>query len=231
MVKHGKKYRKVVEHLASDKQFTLSDALEFLKKNSFTRFDETAEIAFRLGVNPTKSDQAVRGSVTLPHGTGKHIRVVVFASGDAAEAATAAGADEVGFMDLVEKIKGGWVDFDIAIATADAMSEVRKLGKVLGPRGLMPNPRNGTVTEDTATAVKQFKAGRVEFKMDKAGNVNIPFGKLSFEVDQLTENGKAVIEAVMAAKPNAVKGIYVKKCSVSSTMGPGLALETRELNV
>lgn len=231
MVKHGKKYRKVVEHLASDKQFVLSDALEFLKKNSFTRFDETAEIAFRLGVNPTKSDQAVRGSVTLPHGTGKHIRVVVFASGDAAEAATAAGADEVGFMDLVEKIKGGWVDFDIAIATADAMSEVRKLGKVLGPRGLMPNPRNGTVTEDTATAVKQFKAGRVEFKMDKAGNVNIPFGKLSFEVDQLTENGKAVIAAVMAAKPNAVKGIYVKKCSVSSTMGPGLALENRELNV
>lgn len=231
MVKHGKKYRKVVEHLAADKQFALSDALEFLKKNSFTRFDETAEIAFRLGVNPTKSDQAVRGSVTLPHGTGKHIRVVVFASGDAAEAATAAGADEVGFMDLVEKIKGGWVDFDIAIATAEAMSEVRKLGKVLGPRGLMPNPRNGTVTEDTATAVKQFKAGRVEFKMDKAGNVNIPFGKLSFEVDQLTENGKAVIAAVMAAKPNAVKGIYVKKCSVSSTMGPGLALENRELNV
>lgn len=231
MVKHGKKYRKVVENLASDKQFALSDALEFLKKNSFTRFDETAEIAFRLGVNPTKSDQAVRGSVTLPHGTGKNIRVVVFASGEAAEAATAAGADEVGFMDLVEKIKGGWVDFDIAIATADAMSEVRKLGKVLGPRGLMPNPRNGTVTEDTATAVKQFKAGRVEFKMDKAGNVNIPFGKLSFEVDQLTENGKAVIEAVIAAKPNAVKGIYVKKCSVSSTMGPGLALETRELNV
>lgn len=231
MVKHGKKYRKVVEHLASDKQFALSDALDFLKKNSFTRFDETAEIAFRLGVNPTKSDQAVRGSVTLPHGTGKHIRVVVFASGEAAEAATAAGADEVGFMDLVEKIKGGWVDFDIAIATADAMSEVRKLGKVLGPRGLMPNPRNGTVTEDTATAVKQFKAGRVEFKMDKAGNVNIPFGKLSFEVDQLTENGKAVIAAVMAVKPNAVKGIYVKKCSVSSTMGPGLPLETRELNV
>jgi large subunit ribosomal protein L1 len=230
MVKHGKKYRKVVEHLASDKSFEMSEALEFLKKNSFTRFDETAEIAFRLGVNPTKSDQSVRGSVTLPHGTGKHIRVVVFASGDAAEAATAAGADEVGFLDLVDKVKGGWVDFDIAVATAEAMTEVRKLGKVLGPRGLMPNPRNGTVTEDTATAVKQFKAGRVEFKMDKAGNVNIPFGKLSFEVDQLSENGKAVIQAVMAAKPNAVKGIYVKKCSVSSTMGPGLALETRDLN-
>ncbi len=231
MVQRGKKYRKVVEHLASDKAFVLNEALEFLKKNSFARFDETAEMAFRLGVNPTKSDQAVRGSITLPHGTGKDIKVIVFASGDAAEAATAAGANEVGFMELVEKVKGGWVDFDIAIATAEAMTEVRKLGKVLGPRGLMPNPRNGTVTEDTATAVKQFKAGRVEFKMDKAGNVNVPFGKLSFEVDQLIENGKAVIEAVMAAKPQTVKGIYVKKCSVSSTMGPGLPLESRELNL
>jgi large subunit ribosomal protein L1 len=231
MVKHGKKYRKVLETLASNKTFAMTEAVEFLKKNSFTRFDETAEMAFRLGVNPTKSDQAVRGSITLPHGTGKNIRVVVFAAGDAADAATAAGADEVGFMELVEKVKNGWVDFDIAIATAEAMTEVRKLGKVLGPRGLMPNPRNGTVTEDTATAVKQFKAGRVEFKMDKAGNVNVPFGKLSFEVDQLIENGKAVIQAVMAAKPQAVKGIYVKKCSVSSTMGPGLALENRELNV
>lgn len=230
MVKRGKKYRKVVEHLDSEKSFAMNEAIEFLKSNSFARFDETAEMAFRLGVNPTKSDQSVRGSITLPHGTGKNIRVITFASGDAAEAATAAGADVVGFMDLVEKVKGGWVDFDIAIATAEAMSEVRKLGKVLGPRGLMPNPRNGTVTEDTATAVKQFKAGRVEFKMDKAGNVNVPFGKLSFEIDQLLENGKAVIEAVMAAKPRTIKGIYVKKCSVSSTMGPGLALENRELN-
>jgi len=230
MVKRGKKYRKVVEHLDSEKSFAMNEAIEFLKSNSFARFDETAEMAFRLGVNPTKSDQSVRGSITLPHGTGKNIRVIVFASGDAAEAATAAGADVVGFMELVERVKGGWVDFDIAIATAEAMSEVRKLGKVLGPRGLMPNPRNGTVTEDTATAVKQFKAGRVEFKMDKAGNVNVPFGKLSFEIDQLLENGKAVIEAVMAAKPRTIKGIYVKKCSVSSTMGPGLALENRELN-
>ncbi|MGA0333079.1 MAG: 50S ribosomal protein L1 [Kiritimatiellia bacterium] len=231
MVQRGKKYRKVVEHLASNKAFAMNEALEFLKTNSYARFDETAEMAFRLGVNPTKSDQAVRGSITLPHGTGKDIKVIVFASGEAADAALAAGADEAGFMELVEKVKGGWVDFDIAIATAEAMTEVRKLGKVLGPRGLMPNPRNGTVTEDTATAVKQFKAGRVEFKMDKAGNVNVPFGKLSFEVDQLIENGKAVIEAVLAAKPQAVKGIYVKKCSVSSTMGPGLALENRELNL
>jgi large subunit ribosomal protein L1 len=230
MVKRGKKYQKVTEHLDSTKEFPMTEALEFLKKNSFARFDETAEMAFRLGVDPSKSDQAVRGSITLPHGTGKDVRVIVFADGDAADQAREAGALEVGFADLVEKVKGGWVDFDVAIATTEAMAEVRKLGKVLGPRGLMPNPRNGTVTEDTATAVKQFKAGRVEFKMDKSGNVNVPFGKLSFEVDQLQENGKAVISAVMAAKPSAVKGIYVKKCSVSSTMGPGLALETRELN-
>jgi len=230
MVKRGKKYRKVTEHLDSEKTFAMNEALEFLKQNSFARFDETAEMAFRLGVDPTKSDQAVRGSITLPHGTGKNIRVVVFASGDQAEAAKEAGADEVGFQELVEKVKGGWVDFDVAVATAEAMAEVRKLGKVLGPRGLMPNPRNGTVTEDTATAVKQFKAGRVEFKMDKTGNVNVPFGKLSFDIEQLAENGKAVITAVMAAKPQTVKGVYVKKCSVSSTMGPGLALENRELS-
>jgi len=230
MVKRGKKYRKVTEHLDSEKTFEMNDAIEFLKQNSFARFDETAEMAFRLGVDPSKSDQAVRGSISLPHGTGKNIRVIVFASGEQAEAAKEAGADEVGFQELVEKVKGGWVDFDIAVATSEAMAEVRKLGKVLGPRGLMPNPRNGTVTEDTPTAVKQFKAGRVEFKMDKSGNVNVPFGKLSFGVDQLLENGQAVITAVMAAKPQSIKGIYVKKCSVSSTMGPGLALENRELN-
>jgi large subunit ribosomal protein L1 len=229
MVKRGKKYRKVVEHLGADKNFAMGEALEFLKRNSFVRFDETAEIAFRLGVDPSKSDQSVRGSVSLPHGTGKKVRVVVFAAGDEAEAARSAGADEVGFQELVEKVKNGWVDFDVAIATAEAMTEVRKLGKVLGPRGLMPNPRNGTVTEDTAGAVKQFKAGRVEYKMDKSGNVNIPFGKLSFEVEQLLENGRAVIQSVVAARPQGFKGIYVKRCTVSSTMGPGLQLENREI--
>lgn len=231
MVKHGKKYKKMTEHLSEGKQFGLSEAVEFLKKNAYAKFDETAEIAFRLGVDPSKSDQSVRGSVSLPHGTGKDVRVIVFASGPAADAAKEAGANEVGFQELIDKVKGGWVDFDIAIATTEAMAEVRKLGKVLGPRGLMPNPRAGTVTEDTAAAVKQFKAGRVEFKMDKAGNVNIPFGKLSFESGMLAENGKAVIDAVLAAKPQACKGVYVKKVTVSSTMGPGLPLEARELNV
>ena len=230
MAKHGKKYRKVTETLDGNKLFGLEEAVSFLKTNSFTRFDETAEIAFRLGVDPSKSDQAVRGSITLPHGSGKDVRVVVFASGPAADAAVEAGAAEVGYQDLIDKIKGGWVDFDVAVATPDAMAEVRKLGKVLGPRGLMPNPRTGTVTEDTAAAVKQFKAGRVEFKMDKSGNVNVPFGKLSFEPAALAENGKAVIEAVMSAKPDGAKGVYVKKVTVSSTMGPGLALEPRELS-
>jgi large subunit ribosomal protein L1 len=231
MAKHGKKYCKVVEHLSPGKAFGLQEALAFLKKNTFTKFDETAEIAFRLGVDPSKSDQSVRGTVSLPHGTGKDVRVIVFASGAPADAAREAGADEVGFQELIDKVKGGWVGFDIAIATTEAMAEVRKLGKVLGPRGLMPNPRAGTVTDDTATAVKQFKAGRVEFKMDKAGNVNIPFGKLSFDVASLEENGKAVIAAVVAAKPQSCKGIYIKKVTVSSTMGPGLPLDARELNV
>lgn len=229
MAKRGKKYQNVASTLDADKAFGLQEAVEFLKTNSFVRFDETAEIAFRLGVDPSKSDQAVRGTVSLPHGTGKDVRVVVFASGPAADAATEAGATEVGFQELIDKVKGGWVDFDVAIATAEAMAEVRKLGKVLGPRGLMPNPRTGTVTEDAASAVKQFQAGRVEFKMDKSGNVNVPFGKLSFEAAKLAENGKAVIDAVMAAKPQTSKGTYVKKCTVTSTMGPGLPLEAREL--
>jgi large subunit ribosomal protein L1 len=205
-------------------------ALEFLQKSSFTKFDQTAELAFHLGVDVSKSDQSVRGTVSLPHGTGKKVRVIVFASGTAADNARAAGADEVGYADLIEKVKGGWTDFDVAIATTEAMLEVRKLGKVLGPRGLMPNPRTGTVSDDTATAVKQFKAGRLEFKMDKGGNVMVPFGKLSFAVDQLVENARAVISAVASARPSSAKGIFIKRCTVTSTMGPGLTVEGREYN-
>ena len=206
MAKHGKQYRKVAELLGDKSAFEILEAVEFLKANSYTKFDETAEVAFRLGVDPTKSDQAVRGTVGLPHGTGKDVKVIVFATGEAAEAATAAGANEVGMAELVEKVGGGWTDFDIAIATTEPLREVRKLGKVLGPRGLMPNPKTGTVTEDTATAVKQFKAGRVEFKMDRNGNVMVPFGKLSFNGDALTENCEAVIEAVVGAKPTSARG-------------------------
>jgi len=185
-------------------------------------------VAFRLGVDPTKSDQAIRGTVGLPHGTGKKVRVLVFAKGPAADAAKEAGADFIGFEDLIAKINEGWLDFDVAVATPEAMKEVRKLGKALGPRGLMPNPKTGTVTDDTATAVKQCKAGRVEFRMDRNGNVMVPFGKLSFAPEALIENCRAVIAAVNAARPASAKGVYIKRCTVSSTMGVGLHLDPKE---
>ncbi|MCF7837000.1 MAG: 50S ribosomal protein L1 [Candidatus Marinimicrobia bacterium] len=228
MAKHGKKYLAVSRKLEPGRVFELDEALTFLKEHATAGFDETAEIAFRLGVDPRKSDQMVRGTVALPHGTGKAVRVAVFATGEAAEAAQAAGASAVGMDDLIEKVKGGWTDFDVAVATPEAMKEVRKLGKVLGPRGLMPNPKTGTVTDDTAAAVKQCLAGRVEFKLDRHGNIMAPFGKLSFELSQLADNAKAVIEAVRAAKPSAAKGIYIKRCTLTSTMGPGLTLNLRE---
>lgn len=229
MSKHGKKYRAAVEKLAANTEHELVEALNFLKENQIAKFDETAEIAFRLGVDPTKSDQSVRGTVSLPHGTGKDVRVIVFASGPAADAAQEAGAVAVGFEDLIAKVSGGWTEFDVAVATPEAMKEVRKLGKVLGPRGLMPNPKTGTVTDDTASAVNQFKAGRVEFKMDRHGNVMLPFGKLSFSVEALAENAQAAIKAVTAAKPAAVKGIYIKNITVTSSMGPGLRISAREM--
>ncbi len=226
---HGKKYRAVKEKVDAEKYYKLFDAIEFLKSNVRVKFDETAEIAFRLGVDPTQSDQVVRSTVVLPHGLGKKIRVLVFAKGPAADAAKEAGAEFVGYEDLITKVQGGWLEFDVAVATPDAMKEVRKLGKVLGPRGLMPNPKTGTVTEDTAAAVQQCKAGRVEFRMDRNGNVMVPFGKLSFKAEALVENGKAVIAAVSAAKPPAAKGVYIKRCTVSSTMGPGLHIDLGEV--
>ncbi len=229
MSKHGKKYNAVAVKAGRGEEHELEAALTFLKENRIAKFDETAEIAFRLGVDPTKSDQSVRGTVTLPHGTGKDVRVIVFATGPAADAAREAGATEVGFEELVAKVQGGWTDFDVAVATPEAMKEVRKLGKVLGPRGLMPNPKTGSVTDDTAAAVKQFQAGRVEFKMDRHGNVMLPFGKLSFPVDALVENARAVLRAVKAAKPAAVKGTFIKNCTVTSTMGPGLKVTAKEL--
>ena len=228
MAQHGKKYKGVASKLDAEAQYTLEGALKFLKENQTTKFDSTAEIAFRLGVDPTKSDQAVRGTVVLPNGTGKTVTVLVFASGPAADAAREAGAEFVGYEDLLEKVKGGFTGFDVAIATPDAMKEVRKLGKVLGPRGLMPNPKTGTVSDDTASAVKACKAGRVEFRMDRHGNVSVPFGKMSFDVAALSGNAKAVIDALNAARPAAAKGIYIKRATVSSTMGPGLRLDPRE---
>ena len=224
MARHGKKYSSIKSG-AEDKVYALEDAIKFIKDHPAAKFDETVELATQLGVDAKKSDQAVRGTVSLPHGTGKKVRIAVFASGDAADAAKAAGADDVGFEDLIEKVKGGWTEFDVAIATPDAMKEVRKLGRVLGPRGLMPNPKTGTVSDDTAAAVEQCQAGRVEFRMDRQGNVHVPFGKLSFEAEKLVENCHAVIDALVAERPSAAKGIYMKKCTVSSTMGVGLAVE------
>ncbi len=225
MAKHGKKHRSVSEKVES-KMYTIAEAVDFLKAHPGASFDETMELSIRLGVDFKKSEQAVRGTVSLPHGTGKTVSVLVFATGTAADAAREAGADHVGYEDLVAKIQSGWSGFDLAIATTDAMKEVRKLGKFLGPRGLMPNPKTGTVTDDTASAVKQFKAGRVEFRMDRHGNLAVPFGKRSFETTRLVENAQAVMSAVMAAKPAASKGTYLKRCVVSSTMGVGLQINT-----
>lgn len=228
MAKHGKRYRGIAEKVAEGKIYTLEEAVDFIKNNPGAKFNETLEMAFRLGIDFKKSEQMVRGTVTLPHGTGKSVRVLVFANGAAADAARAAGADTVGFEDMVAKIQGGWLEFDVAIATVDAMKEVRKLGKFLGPRGLMPNPKTGTVTNDVAAAVKQFKAGRVEFRMDRHGNVMVPFGKRAFEAGQLVENAKVLMEAVQAARPPTAKGVFIKRCVVSSTMGVGLPVQVRE---
>ncbi len=229
MATHGKIYKNVVAKVAKGSDYSIDDAVAFLQANPTAKFDETFELAFRMGVDPTKSDQAIRSTVALPHGTGKDVRVIVFATGEAAEAARAAGAAEVGFEDLIKKVQDGWTDFDAAVATPDAMKEVRKVARVLGPRGLMPNPKTGTVTDDTEAAVNQLKAGRVEFRMDRNGNIMVPFGKRSFEKTALLENAKAVVDAINHAKPSSAKGTYIKRCTISSTMGPGLRVALKEI--
>src|SRR5450755_1434213 len=221
----SKRFKKALEVVDAKKTYPLKDAVGVLAKFPKAKFNETIDLAFRLGVDPKQSDQMVRGTVPLPHGSGKTVRVLVFAKGNAAEAARAAGAENVGFEDMIAKCVGGWTDFDVAIATPDAMIEVRKLGKVLGPRGLMPNPKTGTVTEDTAKAVGEVKAGRVEFKLDKNGNVAVPVGKFSFAENQLIENGTAVIEAVVRARPATAKGRFVEGMTLSATMSPGLHVD------
>lgn len=227
MAKRSKRYEGIRQKV-EQKTYEIEDAIAFIKAAPGAKFDETMDLAFRLGVDYKKSDQVIRGTVSLPHGTGKKVRILVFATGAAAEAARQAGAEHVGYEDLIEKIKGGWADFDVAIATSDAMKEVRKLGKFLGPRGLMPNPKSGTVTDDTGPAVNQFRAGRVEFRMDKHGNLMVPFGKRSFDAAKLAENARAVIDAVWSARPPTSKGVFIKRCVMSSTMGPGLAVQARE---
>lgn len=227
MSKHGKKYRAIREKLLGER-LELADAIKFLKENKAAKFDESVEFGIRLGLDPRKSEHAVRGTVSLPNGTGKSVTVVVFAAGAAADAAREAGADEVGMDELIEKVKNGWTDFDVAIATPEAMKEVRKLGRVLGPRGLMPNPKTGTVTDDTASAVGESKAGKVEFRMDRHGNVNVPFGKLSFESDKLEENATAVLNAIRAERPSSARGVYIKNCVVTTTMGAGVKINVRD---
>lgn len=231
MSRHGKHYRQAAEKLDRTQPLPLADALARAKELSFAKFDETVEIAMRLGVDPKHADQMVRGTIVLPHGTGKTARVAVFAAGEKIKEAEEAGADVVGGEELASKVEGGWLDFDAVVATPDMMRVVGRLGRVLGPRGLMPNPKTGTVTFDVGKAVGDIKAGKVEFRVDKTGIIHAPVGKVSFEVGQLRENAEGLISAVLKAKPAAAKGKYVLSVTVSSTMGPGIPVETGGLSV
>jgi large subunit ribosomal protein L1 len=225
MTKHGKAYANATRRYERDRAMTARDALELVRSLAPAKFDETVEAAFRLGVDPRKADQMVRGTVSLPNGTGKSVRVAVFAAGDAAREAEAAGADIVGTDDLVSRVEAGDLDFDVAIATPDLMGKVGKLGRTLGPRGLMPNPKTGTVTTDVGKAVQEFKAGKVEYRTDRNGNVHVPIGKVSFDTNALLDNYHAVLDELTRAKPAAAKGRYIKAVSAASTMGPGVKID------
>jgi large subunit ribosomal protein L1 len=228
-MKHSRKYREFRESVDRFKKYSLDEALSLLKSKHYAKFNESVEVAMRLGVNPKHADQMVRGTVALPFGTGKEVRVAVFAQGEKAAEAKEAGADHVGAEDLAEKIKGGWTDFDVAVATPDMMRIIGQLGKILGPRGLMPNPKTNTVTMDIAKAVKELKAGRIEFRVDKQANVAAAVGKLSFDQQKLAENATAFIDAVVRAKPAAAKGTYILGASICSSMSPGINLDHTEL--
>jgi len=224
--KNLKEYRTKIEHM---KQYDLTEAVQILKDNKYTKFDESIEVAMRLGVDPKHADQMVRGTVALPNGTGKSVSVVVFAQGDKAKEAEEAGADHVGSDDLAAKIKGGWTDFDVCVATPDMMRVLGPLGKVLGPRGLMPNPKTGTVTMDLARTVKELKGGRIEFRIDKQANIAGAVGKLSFDADKIVENVIAYVDAIVKAKPTSTKGAYILSMSVCSTMSPGIKLDQQQV--
>jgi large subunit ribosomal protein L1 len=228
--KHGKNYNAAAERI-EDRPYELGEAVQLVKESAKAKFDETMEIALRLGVDPRHADQMVRGTLVLPHGTGRTLRVLVFAQGEKVKEAEEAGADYVGAEDLAKRIEGGWVDFDAVVSTPDMMKVAGKLGRVLGPRGLMPNPKTGTVTFDVAEAVAEIKAGKIEFRVEKSGIIHAPFGKASFTADQLLENAQALIGAVLRAKPAASKGKYVKSAVISSTMGPGIRLDDSAVSV
>ncbi|BAH41184.1 MULTISPECIES: 50S ribosomal protein L1 [Brevibacillus] len=227
MAKKGKKYQDAVKLVDKNKVYEVVEGVELVKKAATAKFDETVEVAFRLGVDPKRADQQIRGAVVLPHGTGKVQRVLVFAKGEKAKDAEAAGADFVGDADMIAKIQGGWFDFDVVVATPDMMGEVGKLGRVLGPKGLMPNPKTGTVTFDVTKAVNEIKAGKIEYRVDKAGNIHAPIGKASFDADKLVENLAALTEALNRAKPAAAKGVYMRNVTLSSTMGPGVRVAVK----
>ena len=226
----SKRMAAAVADIDAAKHYDLRDAIGMVKKTASTKFDETVEIALKLGVDPRQADQMVRGTVSLPHGTGKEVRVAVFAKGEKETEAKEAGADAVGSEELIEKVKGGWLEFDAAIATPDMMGSVGKLGRILGPRGLMPSPKSGTVTFDVAKAVKEIKAGKIEFRVDKNANIHAPMAKVSFGEDQIYDNASAVLEAIMRARPSAAKGQYIRVATLSSTMGPGIKLDCNLLN-
>lgn len=225
MSKHGKKFRDAAGRIDPERLYSATEAVELLAALPAASFDETIELAVRLGVDPRKADQIVRGTLSLPAGTGRSVRVAVFAAGDGAAAAREAGADVVGSDDLIERVKGGFLEFDVAIATPDLMGQVGTLGRVLGPRGLMPNPKTGTVTTDVARAVTEFKGGRVEYRTDKVGNVHLPVGKRSFEATQVLENVRAVLDELQRVKPAAAKGRYVRSVTLATTMGPGVRVD------
>ncbi|UOQ44631.1 50S ribosomal protein L1 [Halobacillus salinarum] len=225
MAKKSKKQQEVLALVDRTKAYDVQEAIKLVKETAKANFDETVEAAFRLGVDPKKADQQIRGAMVLPHGTGKTQSVLVFAKGDKAKEAEAAGADFVGDQDLINKINQGWFDFDVVVATPDMMAEVGKLGRVLGPKGLMPNPKTGTVTFEVEKAVNEIKAGKVEYRVDKAANIHVPIGKSSFDEGKLVENFEAITDALVKAKPQASKGVYMRNAAVSSTMGPGIKVD------
>ncbi len=228
-MKRSKLYRARLSSVDRQSRYPLREAVALLKQMPTPKFDETVEMAFRLGIDPRQSDQVVRGAIVLPKGTGKKVRVVVIAEGEAAQKARDAGADEVGYEELLERIKGGWLDFDVLIATPDAMKVVRTLGRLLGPRGLMPNPKTGTMTDDTATAVQDAKGGRVEYRCDRAGCVHMPIGKLSFSADDLVANAEAAVQAILRARPATAKGTYLLSATLCATMSPGIRLDLKDM--
>jgi large subunit ribosomal protein L1 len=230
VAKHGKKYQEAIQKVDREKVYEPIEALELVKSISTAKFDETVEAAFRLGIDTKKADQQVRGAVVLPHGTGKTKRVLVFAKGEKAKEAEAAGADFVGDEELVAKVQQGWLEFDVVVATPDMMGQVGRLGRILGPKGLMPNPKTGTVTFEVEKAVNEIKAGKIEYRADKAGNIHAAIGKVSFSTEQLSENLQALSDALTKAKPAAAKGTYMKNVSVSSTMGPGVQISSAALS-